>query len=105
MPEYDAFGRKVGDEDGAASTPTPVTPASSPKTMPGVPEHDSVPTPTPAPSSPAQPKLKLSGVPSRTIGGGSFSGGWVAVVIMVAVIAGGAIIAFTASNSVDHAIR
>ena len=89
MAEYDAFGRKVGE--GATtpepaptptSTPTPHTPSEA--SLPGVPTEDATPTATPTPASPAQPKLKLSGVPSRS--GGGFSFAWVGVLIMVAVM-------------------
>jgi hypothetical protein len=98
MAEYDAFGRKVGEDEGAA------TPAATPTPTP-TPTPTATPTPT-TPAEPSPPKLKLSGVPSRSFGGGGgFAGNWIAVVVMIAVIAGGAIIAFNATSDVDHAIR
>lgn len=98
MAEYDAFGRKVGEGDPAA-TPAP-EPASPPAPEPSASSAPEPPAPAPAP---APTGLRLSGRPSRV--GGGFSGVWIGVPIMVAVAVGGAIIAITATNSVDRAIR
>jgi hypothetical protein len=92
--QYDAFGRKIGEGESSATSATPATPTPTPAATP---------TPT-TPTEPTPPKLKLSGVPSRSIGGG-FPGAWVGVAVMIAVIAGGAIVAITATNSVDNTIR
>jgi hypothetical protein len=60
---------------------------------------------TPAAPPPAPTGLTLSGRPGRSFGGGGSAGRWFFVAVMLAISIGGAIIAITATNSVDKTIR
>src|SRR5690349_2821784 len=105
MAEYDAFGRKVGENDPAIA-PSDAPPTPTPTPPPAV-SADTPAEPPPAAPPPAPTGLTLSGRPGRSFGGGGGGSGarWFFVAVMLAVSIGGAIIAITATNSVDKTIR
>lgn len=98
MAEYDAFGRRMGEDDPAVTpsdaSPTPRVESNAVRSA-ALSEASAR-----APGPPRPTGLMLSGRPSR-----SFGGLWIGIVITIAIGAGGAIIAITATSSVDGTIR